>query len=93
MEKECNLPVAPFPPVKLWALEYKCLSDPQYAGVAVLSAPDAGVAERLFKAESRHNGEQNKLKVVGIEEIHPQDKALLYEVYIKVYEHNVVSPE
>lgn len=86
----CEPPVGetklPEPIVKLWALEYETRTAPNYKGVAVIGAVDPAEAERLFKAESQHNGVQSKLHIIGLEEIRPKERALQFETYIKVYD-------
>lgn len=76
----------PEPTIKLWALDYEVLTDPNFRGVAVVSAIDPREAEQLFKAETQHNGVQKKLHIIGIEEIRPKERALQFETYIRVFE-------
>jgi hypothetical protein len=76
----------PEPEVKLWALDYEILTDPNFRGVAVVGAIDPREAEQLFKAESQHNGVQKKMHIIGIEEIRPKERALQFETYIKVFD-------
>ena len=76
----------PEPEVKLWYIEYETRTTPNFKGVAVVGAIDPKEAERLFKAESQHNGVQDKLHIIGLEEIRPKERALQFETYIKVFE-------
>ena len=90
-EKICEVPIGgetklPEPPIKLWYIEYETRTTPNYKGVAVVGAFDPTEAERLFKAETQHNGVQDKLHIIGIEEIRPKERALQFETYIKVFE-------
>lgn len=86
----CEAPIGqtqlPEPIVKLWAIEYETRTQPNYKGVAIVGAVDPAEAERLFKAESQHNGMQDKLHIIGIEEIKPKERALQFETFIKVFE-------
>lgn len=86
----CESPIEgtqlPEPEVKLWAFDYEVLTEPNFRGVAVVSAVDPNEAEKLFKAETQHNGVQNKLHIIGIEEIKPKERALQFETYIRVFE-------
>ena len=89
-EPVCETPMEgtqlPKPEIKLWYIEYETRTTPNYKGVAVVGAIDPAEAERLFKAESQHNGVQNKLHIIGLEEIRPKERALQFETYIKVFE-------
>ena len=86
----CEIPVEgtqlPEPEIKLWYIEYETRTAANFKGVAVVGAVDPREAERLFKAESQHNGVQDKLHIIGIEEIKPKERALQFETYIKVFE-------
>ena len=86
----CDAPVEqthlPEPIVKLWVVDYETRTQPNYRGVAVIGAIDPAEAEKLFKAETQHNGVQDKLHIIGIEEIKPKERALQFETYIKVFE-------
>ena len=76
----------PEPVIRLWALNYETRTQPNYKGMAVITAIDPDEAEELFKKESQHNGVQDKLHIVGIEEIKPKERALQFETYIKVFD-------
>jgi hypothetical protein len=86
----CDAPVEgtilPEPIVKLWYIDYETRTSPNYKGVAVVGAIDPAEAEKLFKAETQHNGVQDKLHIIGIEEIRPKERALQFETYIKVFD-------
>ena len=86
----CEAPMGgtqlPEPEIKLWYIDYEVLTDPNFRGVAIVSAIDPKEAESLFKAETQHNGVQNKLHIIGIDEIRPKERALQFETYIRVFE-------
>lgn len=86
----CEPPIGgtqiPEPIIKLWAIEYETRTAPNYKGVAIVGAYDPKDAEQLFKAETQHNGVQEKLHIIGLEEIRPKERALQFETYIKVFE-------
>lgn len=75
------------PNYKIWVLDYKVMGQANYEGIAVVSAEDANTAIRQFKADSRHNGTQDKIIVGEVQQIpFPLDQRLLFESYIKVFE-------
>ena len=76
----------PEPVIKLWYIDYETRTTPNYKGVAVVGAIDPKEAERLFKAQTQHNGVQDKLHIIGLEEIRPKERALQFETYIKVFD-------
>lgn len=76
----------PEPEIKLWTVEYETRTNPNYKGVAIVTAIDSAEAERLFKAETQHNGVQDKLHIIGLEEIKPKERALQFETFIKIFE-------
>lgn len=75
------------PKLKIWALDYTVMGQPNYKGLAIVSAEYASDAIRQFKADSMHNGNQDKITVGEIQQIpFPLDQRLLFETYIKVFD-------
>lgn len=73
------------PEIKLWALDYTTRGEPQYEGMAVVSAQDVRLAERIFLSSSMHNGNK-ELVIRKIEQIpYPWSETLLMEKYVKVF--------
>lgn len=64
--KDC---VIPEELLKLWCMTYKVKGDPDYEGIAVVSAFDVNQAIRLLKAESMHNGHPDDIQVGRIDQV------------------------
>ena len=62
-------PCQPEPFVKLWCLTYTISGEPNYSGMAVVSAIDAHQAEIIFKSDCMHNGTPDKIKIGRIDQI------------------------
>lgn len=77
----------PQEPLKLWVLDYTNTDDSSYKGIAVVAAYDGAQAVSKFKADTMHNGYQNKIKIDQITEIpYPVEARIISETYIKVFE-------
>ena len=73
------------PKLKIWALDYTVRGQSNYKGMAIVSAEYPSDAIRQLKADSMHNGKQDKIIVGEIQQIpFPLDQRLLFETYIKV---------
>lgn len=75
------------PKLKIWALDYTVMGQSNYKGMAIVSAEYANDAIRQFKADSVHNGNQDKIIVGEVQQIpFPLDQRLLFETYVKVFD-------
>lgn len=75
------------PEYKIWVLDYRVSGVRDYRGIAVVSAEDANIAIRQFKADSMHNGNPNKIIVREVQQVpFPLDQRLLFETYMKIAE-------
>lgn len=89
MQQDCEKnegckPQEPF--VKLWCLTYKVLTDPDYEGMAVVSALTPGEAQDIFIRETQHNGNPDKIRVGRIDQIpFPVVPKLIMENYVRVF--------
>lgn len=73
--------------IKLWFIDYKISSTPNYQGVAVVSGRDAGEAKRVFLRRSQHNGTIKESNIQRIEQIpFPCVPEFITETYFKVFD-------
>ena len=65
---ECTPEIVPnFP---LWIINYKVVGPQQYAGLAIVKAPDCHMAERIFLSKTAHNGRPCDVKVMELKEVY-----------------------
>ena len=58
------------PNFPLWIINYKVVGPQQYAGFAIVKAPDCHIAERIFLSKTAHNGRLDNVKIMELKEVY-----------------------